>query len=170
MKNGRISAASVAEKAGISPQNVNRRRRRGESDESIIHNRHETAPKDETLIDAQLRKESALANLRELEYAQKQGDLIPVRDALNAWSVLVQLVRTKIGGMANACADQLAAITDPTEVRMFLMRETDDRLSHLANDFRQAAIDSLDGGGESDQPADTADGDGVGGVESDTQQ
>ena len=163
-----MTDAQIAKKAKLTVPGVRYKRQRGWSDDEIIAGVQAT--KNETLIDAQLRKESALANLRELEYAQKQGDLIPVRDALNAWSVLVQLVRTKIGGMANACADQLAAITDPTEVRMFLMRETDDRLSHLANDFRQAAIDSLDGGGESDQPADQADGDGVGGVESDSKQ
>jgi hypothetical protein len=163
MKNGRSSAASVAEKAGISPQNVNRRRRRGESDESIIENRHEQAPRDETLIDAQLRKESALANLRELEFQQKQGDVIPVAMASAAWAQLCQMVRQKLSALPNALCDQLAAMTDPTEVRLFLIRETDRCAAQLADDFLDAGAAIVDSGGEGDAATDPADGDGVGG-------
>ena len=163
MKNGRSSASSVAEKAGISPQNVNRRRRRGESDESIIENRHEQAPRDETLIDAQLRKESALANLRELEFQQKQGEVIPLTMASAAWAQLCQTVRQKLSALPNALCDQLAAMTDPTEIRLFLIRETDRCAAQLADDFLDAGASALASSSEGDAAADPSDGDGVGG-------
>lgn len=156
-----MTDAQIAKKAGLTVPGVRYKRERGWSDEEIIAGVRET--EGESLADAQLRKESALANLRELEFQQKQGDVIPLALAAAAWAQLCQLVRTKLSGLPNALCDQLAAMTDPTEVRLFLIRETDRCAAQLADDFLDAGAAIVDSGGEGNEAADPADGDGVGG-------
>lgn len=155
--------AAVAKKSGLTRQGVHYKRKRGETDEEIISGQGKSDPYGETLAAAQLRKEKALADLRELEYRQKSGELIPVIEMQNAWSVLVRVTRNNLTAMPASVADQLAAITDPVEVRQFLTVELDRRLGELADEFQHTAIRALDDGDPGDPAAGTADGDGMGG-------
>jgi len=156
-----MTDAQIAKKAGLTVPGVRYKRERGWGDEEIIAGVREV--EGESLADAQLRKESALANLRELEFQQKQGEVIPLTMASAAWAQLCQMVRQKLSGLPNALCDQLAAMTDPTEVRLFLIRETDRCASQLADDFLDAGAAIVDDSSEGDASADAADGDRVGG-------
>lgn len=156
-----MTDSEIAKKSGLTVPGVRHRRQRGWTDEEIVAGVRKTET--ESLADAQLRKESALANLRELEFQQKQGEVIPVALASAAWAQLCQMVRQKLSALPNALCDQLAAMTDPTEVRLFLIRESDRCAAQLADDFLDAGAAALGIGSESDAAAGSPDGDGVGG-------
>lgn len=174
-----MSAIKVANTIGVTPAAVYQRRKRGETDEQIIatgrkpnkrdKNWGGVLKSDESLLAAQTRKESAAASLKQLELAQKHGDLIPVVDALRQWGTLLTMARVRITTMPTACADRLAAITDPVEVRAYLAKEITDRLGHLTDDFRTAASEALGSGDNGDDATDVTDGDGVGGEEPGTE-
>jgi hypothetical protein len=171
------ASISVANTIGVNPSSVSRRRARGETDEQILatgrkpnkRDKNKALKSDESFLTAQTRKESAAASLKELELAQKRGELIPVVDALRQWGTLLVMARVRITTMATACADRLAAITDPVEARAYLAKEIEDRLGHLTDDFRTAASEALGRGDSVDDAAAPGDGDGVGGEESGTE-
>ena len=156
-----MTDSEIAKEAGLTVPGVRYKRERGWSDEEIISGAR--ANQIESFTDAQRRKESALADLRETERDEKRGSLIPLSAAMTAWAQLVQITRMKLSSLPNALCEQLAAMTDPTEVRLFLIRETDRCANQLADEFLDASTSALAGGGEGDAPADPADGDGVGG-------
>ena len=155
---GRPTDEQIAEAAGITVDEVKRRRLAKRE----AGKRRVPEPSEEILPEAILRKESALADLRQLEVAEKQGELIPLSDASRQFALMAQLTRQKMGAIPNALCDQLAAYTDPGEVRAFLIREIDLRLVHLANDFSAAARELVDGGEEGDSASEASDGDGMG--------
>ena len=74
----------------------------------------------ETLEDAQRRKEVALANTRELEYAEKIGELVPVAEMEQAWANIGQVFRDSLLSLPEKIAPQLAALTDARQIRDFL--------------------------------------------------
>jgi hypothetical protein len=167
------SAISIANEIGVTPAAVYARRKRGESDESILKLGRLPNKRDskvgETLLSAQVRKERAVADLKELDLAHRRGDLIPVVDALRQWGTLLTMARVRITTMATACADRLASITDPVEVRAYLAKEIEDRLGHLTDDFRTAASEAMGSGDAGDDATAPGDGDGVGGTEPGTE-
>ncbi len=167
------TAIEVANTIGVTPAAVYARRKRGETDEQIIATGRLPNKRDsksgETLLAAQSRKETAVASMRELELAQKRGELIPVGEAVQMWGQLLSMARVRITTLATACADRLAAITDPVEARTFLAKEIADRLGHLTDDFRTAASEALGSGDNGDDATEVTDGDGVGGEEPGTE-
>ena len=159
--------SEIAAKSGLTVPGVRWKRQKGWTDEEIISGQR--AVEGETLVAAQLRKEIALADTREIERDEKQGTLIPLAEAQRAWSMLIQTTRTKFTALPTALAAQLAAYTDAGEIRELLTKDIDRRLEQLAEEFQQAARGALDDGGEGDKATGTADGDGVGGETPDTQ-
>ena len=155
--------AEIAKAAGLTVAGVRYKRNRGWSDAEIMSGQVLNSTED--LVDAQRRKEVSLADLRELDLSKRRGELIPLIDVDVAWAALVTITRTGIAGMANACCDSLAAMTDPGEVRAYLIAEIDRRLIHLNEEFSEAARLAVVDGGEGDSAEDSADGDGMGGVE-----
>ncbi len=59
-----------------------------------------------------LRKETALANLRELEEGEKRGDLVPVLPMEKLYSSIAQSVRDALMGLGQKKSGEWAAITD----------------------------------------------------------
>lgn len=146
----RMKTTELAKLAGISVQAVTRRRRRGESDEQIAGDAHALPCAkpggQESIAEAQARKERAAASLKELELAKQRGELIEVEVVMAQWTQLLSMARVRLTTMPTACADRLAAITDPVEARAYLAKEIADRLGHLTDDFRTAASEALAGG------------------------
>jgi len=153
----------IAKAAGLTIPGVRYKRNRGWSDDEIITG--QVLSSGEDLVDAQRRKEIALADLRELELEEKRGQLVSVIEAQNAWSTLILLIRNKFTAMPNAISEQLASITESREVRQFLTGEIDRVLTQLAEEFQTAAIETLGDGASGDRTAGTPDCDGVGGKE-----
>ena len=154
----RMKTTELAKRAGITVQAVTRRRRRGESDEQIAGDTHALPCNkphgQESIAEAQRRKEIAAASLKELELAKQRGGLIEVDVAVAQWSELLSMARMRLTTMPTACADRLAAITDPVEVRAYLAKEIADRLGHLTDDFRTASIGALEHDHDDDDTAD----------------
>lgn len=91
----------------------------------------ETTGAVETYADAQRRKESALANLRELEHRQKLGDLVDVSVEERAWAEAGQTLRDGLLAMPEKIAPILAALTDARQVRDALKAEIRSVLENL---------------------------------------
>lgn len=102
---------------------------------------------DENFAEAHLRKEIALADLRELECRQKQEALISVEDADAAWRELAAIIRTEAAKLCDQ-AEAIAAETDPTNVRLLLMDATRDVLSRIAERFTERAKEAAAEGAE----------------------
>lgn len=152
---------SITKKTGLTRAGVKYKRDRGETDEEILSGKGRKAKDGETLIDAQLRKEKALADLRELEVSQKRGELIELQAAILAGAAMAQLTRQRMMTIPNTVAALCAATTDEREVKAIIEAEIVRQLQHLSNDFLSNT--DLSGSSEGDPTASTPDSDGVGG-------
>jgi hypothetical protein len=100
-----------------------------------IEHKPESKPKEkngETFNEAQTRKEIALANLRELEEAEKRRSLLSaevVRDAVNG---MVMGARSKLLVIGDELADKMAATSDPVKCRELMDERINQALSELA--------------------------------------
>lgn len=152
----------IAAKSGLTVPGVRARRKKGWSDDEIIAGVLGFGKTGEDMTDAQLRKEIALADLRQLEVAEKSGELIPLAAERAATAVMGQMTRAKFLAMPDALCDQLAAYTDAGEVRAFLRREIEERLTQIADEFSETARGLMGDSGDGDTTTGTPDGDGVG--------
>ncbi len=134
---------SITKKTGLTRQGVNFKRRRGESDAEIIAGHGTSDASGETLASAQLRKEKALADLRELEVAQKSGSLVSLDHAVLAGAAMAQMTRQRMSTIPGALAGVLGATTDEREIRTILDAEISRQLEHLSNDFLSAADEGI---------------------------
>ena len=150
----------VAKKIGITPAGVQYKRDRGLTDEEIISGEGKRGANGETLAAAQLRKEQALADLRELEVQQKRGELIELKTAVLAGASMAQMTRQRMMTIPNALAGLLASTTDEREIKRLLDSEITKQLEHLSNDF--LSLEDLSSGIDGDPAPAPADGDGVG--------
>ena len=146
------SAASIARLSGLSISRVYRLRQEGKSDTEIIAtttqrkqalalralpatpvNGHANGVL--TLSGAQTAKETWAAKLKELEYQERSGALVPV-SYIKFWGVGF-IVATKDEMLkALEMADQLASESDPVQVRVILetwIARVCDRISRLEN-------------------------------------
>lgn len=83
---------------------------------------------------ARLRKELALAQLRELELRQKSGELIEVESVRRMWFERGRTVRDLLLGLPPRLAASLAAESDQAAVRVLLDREIRAALEALSGD------------------------------------
>jgi phage terminase Nu1 subunit (DNA packaging protein) len=151
-----LKTPSIAKKTGLTRAGVKYKRDRGETDEEILSGKGRKSKDGETLIDAQLRKEKALADLRELEVAQKRGELIERKIAELAGANIAQMTRQRLQTVPAAVASVCAASTDENEVKRIIDAEITKQLEHLAEDFLTSA--DLSGGSASDSTTEEADG------------
>lgn len=73
--------------------------------------------------EARRRKEEALARLRELEVAQKEGRVISREDAASAMAKAMSIVRAAVLRIPSATTRRVMAASDETEGREILTRE-----------------------------------------------
>jgi phage terminase Nu1 subunit (DNA packaging protein) len=93
-------------------------------------------PSTETWSEAQLRKERALADLRELELAEKQGRLIDAELAAQFLSNASRTVTNQIMAIPDKLAPLIAAVTDIRECRDLMLKEIKRALDNLPDQIR----------------------------------
>jgi hypothetical protein len=89
--------------------------------------------------DAQARKESAAADLMEMELAEKRGNLIPKEDVDTALRSFAASVRAKLDVLPDQVAPLLAPVSDMDEIHALLAEHCRGILSAVADDMGRAA-------------------------------
>lgn len=89
-------------------------------------------PKPETLLEAQTRKEIALANLREVEAALACGAAVSISDAMELVGRDYAACRSRLLAIPYAAAPEVAPITDPHEVETVLRKAIHEALRELS--------------------------------------
>lgn len=85
----------------------------------------------ESYAEAQRRKEVALADLRELELAQKSGQLVEVTTAALYLANATKAVQNQLLSIPDKTAPLLAAVTDVRECRDLVLKEIREALELL---------------------------------------
>ncbi len=93
----------------------------------------------ERRIDAQARKESAAADLLEMELAQKRGQLIPKDDVDQALKAFAAATRARLDVLADQLAPILAPVADLGEAHALLAEHARLVLAGIADDMARAA-------------------------------
>jgi len=96
---------------------------------------HTTRPESqpESYAAARARKESALADLREIEAALASGDAVSVRDAFDAVEGLIGTCRARLLALPAALAPELAQVNDAATVERIIRKELYAALTELAS-------------------------------------
>jgi hypothetical protein len=89
--------------------------------------------------DAQARKESALADMAEMEVAQKRGELIPKADVDMALRSFAASVRARLDVLPDQLAPLVSPVTDLDEIHALLAEHCRGILSAVADDMGRAA-------------------------------
>jgi hypothetical protein len=100
----------------------------------------------ERRADAQARKESALADMAEMDVKQKRGELIPKVDVDMALRSFGASVRAKLDVMPDQLAPILVAVADLDEIHALLAEHCRGILSAVADDLGRAATAAGQGG------------------------
>ena len=85
----------------------------------------------QTLTAERIKKEQALAALRQLELAERKGQLISAEDAIREWSGACVLVREHLLALPERVAANLAGKTE-AEIRQVLTMEITSALRALS--------------------------------------
>jgi hypothetical protein len=91
------------------------------------------------LLESRARREQALAELAELELAEKRGELVPVADIRRALVPKLLGVRDALDTLADRLAPLLAAEADPAKVYAVLKAEHRQILAQLSSESRGPA-------------------------------
>jgi phage terminase Nu1 subunit (DNA packaging protein) len=86
----------------------------------------------ETFANARARKESSLADLRELELKEKRGELVSKKDAQLAFAALVTATKNHLLVLPDEIAPKVAALTDVREIRHLIDVEIRAALTELS--------------------------------------
>ena len=133
---------ATARKAGVSPALVTRKLNRGATHAEIVKaaakkvDRRKT--RGESFVEAQARKEKALADLREVELAEKRGELIDLKEQA---LFLAEAMKTMQNGLLSA-VEPLAERIDSSrliEVRGILDAEFRKLLNDVARRIRDGS-------------------------------
>jgi phage terminase Nu1 subunit (DNA packaging protein) len=95
---------------------------------------HTDAEEEESYAEARTRKEVATANLKELEAAEKRGDLVDAHAAARQFRSMTSAARDRIMSIPQRIAGRLAGITDENEVLVLLDDELRDALDAVADE------------------------------------
>lgn len=90
------------------------------------------AKRHENLAAASLRKESAQADLKELELRERTGELLPRTQVIEKLSNLVSSARTRILGMGSRLGPHVAIESDPAACKVLIDAEAFEALSELS--------------------------------------
>jgi len=88
---------------------------------------------EESLAEAQTRKERALADLREIERSERLGILVEASAVKRVVFTAVRTVRDGILALPDRLAGQLAAETDQHRIRTMLVAELTVKLQELSD-------------------------------------
>ena len=132
----------------------------------------DAAPQDTHLERARLLR--AQADKTELEVAVLRGNLVPIEKVESDWMTIIMAARSRLLAIPSKTAFQIAALKDPHEIERFLKRLIYEALTELAqteiSDDDDNALPEDDDGGDLGLDAATgADGEPVGGSESETE-
>ena len=86
--------------------------------------------------EARRRKEEALARLRELEVAEKEGRVIPREAAASAMVKAMATVRAAVLRIPSTATRRIMAATDETEAREILTHECEAALRGASDELR----------------------------------
>lgn len=150
MDTERLSSKDLAEKLGIGVDTVNRRRRKGQTDEEIAaltsvtsgrndpHRRKREKP-ETSLVALERRKLEAETIRKELDLAERRGQLIDVTTVEQTVDEQFRSARDKFLSLPDRLASQVAAISDPRQVRQVLRDEVISILTQLSGEGAQPA-------------------------------
>jgi hypothetical protein len=89
--------------------------------------------------EARRRKELALAEIREMEAAEKAGRLIPADQLEAVWADIRNKIKGAVLRIPVNCAAKVAAFRDAREARAVLMVECEAILKELSDEIRAGA-------------------------------
>ncbi len=87
--------------------------------------------------EASRRKETALAQLREVELAQRRGALVDKRQIDSALTGIAATIRQALERLPDTLAPRLAAEADEARIATFLADELERVLADLAHDLKE---------------------------------
>lgn len=94
----------------------------------------------ESRADAQARKESAAADLLEIELAEKRGNLIPKEDVDAALKAMGASVRARLDVLADQLAPVVAPVVEMDEVHALLAERFRAVLAGIADDLARMEV------------------------------
>lgn len=124
-----------AEKSGITQQAVSDNKKIAKSEDGSVDVRRTT-----DIHDAVLRKERAIANLRELEYKRLSGDLVEIALVEKYFATSTKLVTDQLLSFPEKVSPMLAALTDVRQIRDLLAQEIRQILTNLPKDIKAIAV------------------------------
>jgi hypothetical protein len=95
---------------------------------------------EESFSGAQRRKEIATANLKELELAQKNKELLPMQEVQSAWVTVAAAVKAAVRRIPDKLAPAVANAGDATKVRSIMTIECETILRKLSADLEPANL------------------------------
>lgn len=98
-----------------------------------------TAESKQELHAAEIRKEVAIAGLRELELAEKNGSLVLVEDVAAAWADQCAMIKNGMMAIPDRLAPRLQKLKSARQIRNLLMEEISQVLNNLAEDSTRKA-------------------------------
>lgn len=106
----------------------------------VMERRDPPAPERISEQEARRRKEVALAELRQMEVAEKAGRLIDAQEVRERWSGVASRVRDAVLAIPDKCAPGVAGTTgvDAAQVRAALQLEVENILRQLHDDLQSS--------------------------------
>ena len=87
-----------------------------------VRGRRKPAEKSESLAEAVLRKEKAIADLREIEVAQRQGEVVAINDAFEILEDFIGICRNRLLAIPTTAAPELVGETNLAKIQGVLKR------------------------------------------------
>ena len=123
--------AEIARRAGVSEAAVSQNPRIVANPDGSV-NVEATRANFTAVEDAQMRKETALAELRELELAEKRGLLLVRADVIRTWDEHITQAKNKLLAIGDEISDKLAAESNPLKCRELVNGRIREALAELA--------------------------------------
>lgn len=96
---------------------------------------------DLSLTDERTRLTRIQADRKEIELLKALGELLPVQEAMKAWSAVIMTMKTRLQGSPRKLAPILFGCTKETEIQEILQREIDEICRELAEpDLKEISI------------------------------
>lgn len=94
-----------------------------------------------SLTDERTRLTKIQADRKELELLKLQGELLPVREAMAAWSAVILTMKMRLQGFSRKLAPIVFGCNKETEIQELLQREIDEICKELAEpDLQEIAV------------------------------